>query len=106
MLCIVGVLTSLGDPPLDRLGFVVHLRVLNIQSTEDMEKFEVFKVRSGVYAGRMEYGYYASILRKADGKGWVGELSQCPLSKFRTEFPTKKSAVERLSSLYYELVQD
>ncbi len=106
MRCIVGVLTSVGDPPLDRLGFVVHLRTINIQPTEDMEKFEVFKVRSGVYAGRMEYGYKASIMRKDDGKGWIGELSQCPLHKFRTEFPTKKSAVERLSNLYYELAQD
>lgn len=106
MRCIVGVLTSVGDPPLDRMGIVVHLRTINIQPTGDMEKFEVFKVRSGVYAGRMEYGYRASIMRKDDGKGWIGELSQCPLHKFRTEFPTKKSAVERLSSLYYELVQD
>lgn len=106
MRCIVGVLTSVGDPPIDRMGFVVHLCTINIQSTGIMGKFELFRMRSGVYTGRMEHGYYVCIVRKADGKGWVGELSQCPLSKFRTEFPTKKSAVERLSSLYYELAQD
>lgn len=32
MRCIVGVLTSVGDPPLDRLGIVVHLCTINIQT--------------------------------------------------------------------------
>jgi hypothetical protein len=73
MRCIVGVLTSVGDPPLDRMRFVVHLRILNIQPTGIMNNELKFS-RIGDGEWFAVSGKYHSTIRKRPNGKYVSHL--------------------------------